>query len=75
MTLASITGGPAVGDVIADGAQYDAANYNGIPGRVFCAGSDCMVEDVEGTDTLTGSWYFTPTFGKMSGTSSSWLMR
>ena len=51
---------PAVDEVIADGAQYDLANYKGIEGTVFCAGTDCMVEDVAGIDTLTGSWYFTP---------------
>ena len=43
--------------------QYDAANYMGIPGRVFCAGSDCMVEGDIGSETLTGSWYFTPDEG------------
>ena len=51
---------PEVDAEIADGAQYDAANYKGIPGTVFCAGTDCMVEEVAGINTLTGSWYFAP---------------
>ena len=38
-------------------------NYKGIPGTVFCGGSDCMVEGDEGEEELTGSWYFTPTDG------------
>ena len=61
-------GVPAVGDTIADGAQYDAGDpdsttnvggYMGIAGTVFCAGS-CKVETVDDTATLTGDWYFTP---------------
>jgi hypothetical protein len=38
-----------------DGKEH-AGTYMGIPGTVFCAGTDCGVT----TDTLTGSWYFTP---------------
>ena len=64
MPVSSVTGGPAVDAEIADGTEYPAASYMGIPGRVFCAGS-CMVEDVAGTDTLTGSWFFTPEFPKV----------
>ena len=64
MTLGSITvGPPAAGAEITDGMQYNDANYKGIPGRVFCAGSDCMVEGDADSETLTGSWYFTPTNG------------
>ena len=64
MPAASITSGtPGAGDV-ADGREYGGprgagANYKGIPGVVFCAGA-CKVEEVSGTDTLTGSWYFAP---------------
>ena len=54
---------------ITKGSQYsnnanstDAdVTYMGIPGTVYCAGSDCVVE-AGTTDSreLTGSWYFTP---------------
>ena len=65
MAVDSITTSPpAVGDEVTDGTEYDTANYMGIPGTVFCAGTDCKVEDVDGVVTLTGSWYFTPTDGK-----------
>ena len=50
---------PVVGEV-EDGMQFNAANYKLIPGTVFCAGTDCKVEDVAGVERLTGSWYFTP---------------
>ena len=60
---------PEVDEEIADGAQYDLANYKGILGTVFCAGTDCKVEDVAGIDTLTGSWYFTP------GMSEEWYVK
>ena len=60
MPPTSIPGGPALNAVIVDGTQYPMASYKGILGTVFCAGSDCMVEYVADTDTLTGSWYFTP---------------
>ena len=33
-----------------------AGTYEGIDGRVICAGADCKVE----AEKLTGSWYFTP---------------
>ena len=66
MTLTSVQ--PAEEDVD-DGTQVDTGiMYKGIPGRVFCAGSDCAVEpvfddaDMEVTTVkkLTGSWFFTP---------------
>ena len=64
MPLSAITASPpTVGATIADGAQFTAdttGGYKGIAGTVFCAGS-CEVETVDGTDTLTGDWYFTPT--------------
>ena len=64
MPLSSITGSPpTAGDEVTDGTEYETANYMGIPGTVFCASTDCKVEDVDGVDTLTGSWYFTPTDG------------
>ena len=50
---------PAVDEEIADGAQYNDANYKGILGTVFCAGSDCMVEGEMDSETLTGSWLST----------------
>jgi hypothetical protein len=46
--------------VIVDGAQYNDAAYQGIPGEAFCAGTDCNV-DADGN--LVGSWYFTPEDG------------
>ena len=49
-----------------DGAQH-VGTYKGIPGMVFCAGDDCAVAtmgaDEDLTQTLTGSWYFTPDEG------------
>ncbi len=54
-----------------DGAQADGT-YKGITGVLFCAGSDCSVEDVvEGTfaattSKLTGSWYFAPSASSMT---------
>ena len=58
---------------VAEGAQTDTGlTYKGIPGGVFCGGSDCMVEAVVDDPTTTGvdesttqrklvgSWYFTP---------------
>ena len=53
----------ALPTTIPDGAEYAATNeakgYMGIPGTVFCQGS-CKVEMVDGADTLTGDWFFTP---------------
>ena len=54
--------------------------YKGIPGTVFCAGSDCAVvmcsttsdaavDVVSRVKKLTGSWYFTPEQRRWSGTS------
>ena len=34
-----------------------ATDYEGIPGTVYCLGSDC---EVDRDGRLTGSWYFTP---------------
>ena len=48
-------------NAVADGTEYtNAVNgsaWHGVPGTVFCAGSDCGVS-AEGA--LTGSWFFTP---------------
>ena len=42
----------------ADGAEIDAGvEYKGIPGLLFCAGGNCMVEGAGDAQTLTGSWY------------------
>ena len=42
----------------ADGTEIDAdVEYKGIPGLLFCAGGDCMVEGAGDAQTLTGSWY------------------
>ena len=61
MPLSAITASaPAVGATIADGTQYGEANYKGIGGTVFCAGSDCKVEGEQDSEMLTGSWYFAP---------------
>ena len=63
MALGSITENvPMDGDEVADGTEYVTANYKGVDGTVFCAGSDCKVEDGK----LTGSWYFTPEDGDES---------
>ena len=56
----SITGGTASGATYADGTQTDGSMYRGIPGIAICAGTDCKVEGDEGSEKLTGSWYFTP---------------
>ena len=46
---------------VADGTEFtNAVNgsaWQGVPGTVFCAGSDC---EVSSGGLLTGSWYFTP---------------
>ena len=39
-----------------------AGDYMGIPGRVYCLGDDCKVDD---DGNLTGSWYFSPTWPKV----------
>ena len=48
-------------NAVADGTEFtNAVNgsaWQGIPGTVFCAGSDC---EVSSGGLLTGSWYFTP---------------
>ena len=74
MTLTSMqTAAP----MVPDGTQVTTdIEYKGIRGTVFCAGSDCAVENVpndaedadvgavvEGVKKLTGSWYFTPEHG------------
>jgi hypothetical protein len=64
----TLTSGQNAADMVDDGTQVDSGiMYKGIPGTVFCAGSDCAVEAVleDGTvndavKKLTGSWYFTP---------------
>ena len=61
MPAASITTDtPAMTEdvVVVNGTEYADANYKGIDGTAFCAGSDC---NVDGDGDLTGSWYFTPT--------------
>ena len=40
-----------------DGATFENANYSGIPGAVYCLGTDCKVTDGK----LAGSWYFAQT--------------
>ena len=41
-----------------DGTEIDNdVEYRGIPGLLFCAGGDCMVEGTGDAQTLTGSWY------------------
>ena len=54
---------PADSDTAIPGIQNSdglgfGASYKGIPGTVFCAGTDCG-QSADGN--LTGSWYFTPT--------------
>ena len=38
-------------------AETPSANYDGIPGTVYCLGTDCKVDS---NGKLAGSWYFTP---------------
>ena len=48
---------------MADGAEFDDGDYQGIGGITFCAGDDCSVTQDPDDSTilvLTGSWYFTP---------------
>ena len=60
MPLTAITSGAPEAGEVEDGTEFGMADYSGIPGTVFCAGS-CKVEgDEEGSEMLTGSWYFTP---------------
>ena len=41
-----------------DGEEIDTnVEYKGIPGLLFCAGGDCMVEGEGDAQALTGSWY------------------
>ena len=41
-----------------DGTEIDAnVEYKGIPGLLFCAGADCMVEGDGDARELAGSWY------------------
>ena len=42
-----------------DGKEIDAV-YMGIDGTAFCVGDDCRVDEGDGANTVTGSWYFTP---------------
>ena len=60
-TALTLTGGTDGGAEYADGAEQSASTYNGIPGTVYCLGTDCKVEGEAGSEMLTGSWYFTPT--------------
>ena len=73
---------PDTAPATADGTQIDNnVEYKGIAGKLFCAGSDCKVEDVVtgtfavATSKLTGSWYFTPdgaaTVTYLAGTGAS----
>ena len=70
-----ILGSSQTAGEVAEGVQVDTGvTYKGIPGGVFCGGSDCMVETVadvgtsgqpgfvdnSGNRKLVGSWYFTP---------------
>ena len=49
---------PDAGDNANLGSELDQQyTHMGIPGRVFCAGSDCSVND---DGDLTGSWHFRP---------------
>ena len=72
MTLTSMQ--PPAEEVV-DGTQVtQGIDYKGIPGTVFCAGSDCAVDGDADNEvaTLTGSWYFTPT-SRWNGTSGPQL--
>ena len=52
------TGGVNSGNTYADAFTSDTSTYNGIPGDIFCLGSDC---EVDSDGKLAGSWYFSPT--------------
>ncbi len=63
MAAADVDSALAIGEH-EDGVQFlaeaDGLGYSGIPGTVFCGGSDCEVDE---DGDLVGSWYFTPTKG------------
>ncbi|MYK31578.1 MAG: hypothetical protein F4051_07600 [Boseongicola sp. SB0670_bin_30] len=52
------TGGVASGNTYADAFTSAGSTYKGIPGDIFCLGSDC---EVDSDGKLAGSWYFSPT--------------
>ena len=54
---------PAAAD-ISNGSNHPAADYLGIPGAVFCLGSDCEITGGK----LVGSWYFSP-----AGAGTHWV--
>ena len=64
--------GQTTSPATADGTEVTGASYKGITGTLFCAGSDCDVENVEegtfaaATSKLTGSWYFAPSASSMT---------
>ena len=57
-SFATITDGMQVGTI----ANDSVVTYKGIPGVVFCQGTDCKAteDNTANTVALTGSWYFTP---------------
>ena len=65
MTLGSEQAATTAGNTEADGLEISTnVAYKGIPGTVFCQGTDCKVEVVgdaaENMRKFVGSWYFTP---------------
>ncbi len=52
------SGGTGGGNEYADAFTSADSSYKGIPGDIFCLGSDC---EVDANGNLAGSWYFSPT--------------
>ena len=52
------TMGTGGGNKYADAFMSDNSIYKGIPGDIFCLGTDC---EVDANGNLAGSWYFSPT--------------
>lgn len=52
------TGGVNSGNTYADAYTSDTSTYRGVPGDIFCLGTDC---EVDAAGKLVGSWYFSPT--------------
>ena len=53
----TVTDGTGGGNEYADAFTSDNSSYKGIPGDIFCLGSDC---EVDANGKLAGSWYFSP---------------
>lgn len=64
MTAADVHEALVTTGTYGDGSNQADSSYKGIPGTAHCLGTDCKVETVDGTNKLTGSWYFESTSPK-----------